>query len=65
MSDGYLWIDAPPAHELVIERIAEEALAEGRLMVARAREATDRGFAFLNRSNGQRFRWAKYHNGGK
>jgi len=45
--------------DAVIEARAAQAIQEIQAMAKRAQEATRRGFVFVAKSNGQRFRWAK------
>lgn len=47
------------ATEEAITRVEVAAKMEIHLMAERAREELDRGFAFINRSIGQRRRWAR------
>lgn len=64
MRDARPLITDPVA--VAIERAVAEAKQEGRRMVERAKEQTERDFAFFRRSFGQRFRWIrKQHSGGK
>lgn len=46
--------------ETLIEIRASQALAEIRHMARMALEEIDRRFAFINRSNGQKKRWAAH-----
>jgi hypothetical protein len=46
-------------YETIIEALAEQALEEIKQLSRQAREATDRSFAFLNRSRGQRRRFER------
>ena len=48
-----------------IEQRAAEAMAEIKRLANAAREQIDRDFAFLNRSRGQKKRWANQRQKGK
>lgn len=48
------------ATEEAITRVEVAAKMEIHLMAERAREELDRGFAFINHSLGQQFRWARF-----
>lgn len=47
------------SYQEIIERNAAAAHLEIKLMVRKANEANDRGFAFINRSIGQKRRFAR------
>lgn len=47
------------SHEEIIELRAAEAMAEIKALARQAHEQTARGFAFLNRSRGQKRRYEK------
>lgn len=49
----------------VIKQLAAEAIVEIKRMADAAREQIDRDFSFLNRSRGQKNRWANHSKKGK
>jgi hypothetical protein len=50
----------PPAHHALVDRLAEQFKAELSAMARAAVEEIDRAFAFSNRSQAQKRRFARY-----